>query len=219
MSETTLYGYWRSSAAYRVRIALNLKGIEYRHKSVHLLKNGGEQHTIEFKAINPNELVPVLNIDDLYLNQSLAIIEYLEERNPEPSLLPIGIKHRSVVRALSLDIAADLHPLNNLRVLQYLTDHLTITEETRLAWIEHWIEKGLTAVENRISQHQMKQPTDYCYGDSVTMADVCLVPQVYNAKRFGVEISQFANLDRIVNNLNRLSAFEVAKPENQPDAE
>ncbi|MEF1291948.1 maleylacetoacetate isomerase [Vibrio sp. M260118] len=214
MSERILYGYWRSSAAYRVRIALNLKGLDYQQRSVHLVKNGGEQHSPEFKRLNPNQLVPVLVDGDMTLNQSLAIIDYLDDVYLEFKLTPEDRQRRYLVKALAQDIAVDIHPLNNLRVLQYLTGNLAADEEQKQRWYHHWIEQGFSALEQRLASCSGK----YCVGDEVTLADVCLVPQVYNAKRFNLELGGYPNINRVTTSLNQLSAFQNAVPEAQPDA-
>lgn len=214
MSDRILYGYWRSSAAYRVRIALNLKQLSYQQKSVHLVNNGGEQHSSEFKALNPNELVPVLVDGDIQLNQSLTIIDYLDEQYPQRLLIPASGVERYLVKSLAQDIAVDLHPLNNLRVLQYLSRELNASDEQKQEWYRHWIARGFEAFEQRLrDSHGL-----YCVGDSVTLADVCLVPQVYNAKRFNVDLSRYPTIELVTGSLNQLDAFQDALPERQPDA-
>ncbi|TKB44719.1 maleylacetoacetate isomerase [Thalassotalea mangrovi] len=210
----SLYGYWRSSAAYRVRIALNLKQIEHELLSVHLVKDGGQQHSAEYKALNPNELVPTLVDGDFTLNQSMAILDYLEHKYPSPALYPQDLQKRSMVQALANDIACDVHPLNNLRVLNYLSDELSVTAEQKQAWYQHWIQTGFMALEQRLE----KTAGLYCFGDNVTMADLCLIPQVYNAKRFNVDLSAFPTILRVDENCQQLDAFKAALPENQPDA-
>ncbi|PMJ99671.1 maleylacetoacetate isomerase [Vibrio sp. 10N.261.55.A7] len=215
MSETILYGYWRSSAAYRVRIALNLKGIEYQHRSVHLVKNGGEQHAEHFKSINPNELVPVLVDGDVQLNQSLAIIDYLDEYYPEVEITPTDVKIRYLVKSLAQDIAIDVHPINNLRVMQYLTKNFDTDENQKLDWTQHWMTVGFTALEKKLVAVSGR----YCVGDTITLVDVCLIPQIYNAKRFGLDLASYPTIGRIVDSLEHHPAFIAAAPENQPDAE
>ncbi|PKM20667.1 MAG: maleylacetoacetate isomerase [Gammaproteobacteria bacterium HGW-Gammaproteobacteria-15] len=210
-----LYGYWRSSAAYRVRIALNLKQLTFENLPVHLVKNGGEQHSADYKALNPAELVPVLVDDDLSLNQSLAIIEYLDETYPQPVLLPEEPAARAKVRALALDITCDMHPLNNLRVLQYLTGPLALSEQQKLNWISHWLNTGFNALEQRLKQ----SAGQFCFGDEVTLADLCLVPQVYNAQRFALDMSAFPTVMAVHHNCQQLAAFALAAPEQQPDAQ
>lgn len=214
-----LFSYWRSSASYRARIALNLKQIDYEYCPVHLVKNGGEQHSEEYINLNPGHLVPTLvdedNENDIILNQSLAIIEYLDERFPdECRLLPEHKLDRARVRTVSYDVACDAQPIQNLRVLQYLENNLSASSDDKTAWAKHWIESAFTSVEKRIQN----TAADFCFGFNVTMADVVLVPQHYNAVRFGVDMKQFPLIERVVAHCNNLPAFENAKPENQPDA-
>ncbi|UPQ86904.1 maleylacetoacetate isomerase [Vibrio sinaloensis] len=215
MPDRILYGYWRSSAAYRVRIALNLKGLEYQQRSIHLVKAGGEQHTAAFQQLNPNQLVPVLVDGDMTLNQSLAIIDYLDETYPQQLLTPTDREQRYLVKALAQDIAIDIHPLNNLRVLQYLSNSLDVADTDKMRWYAHWIEHGFSALEQRLSQTHGR----YCVGDQVSLVDVCLVPQVYNAKRFNVDMSPYPIIESVTASLNHLDAFQQAMPEKQPDAE
>ena len=210
-----LYGYWRSTAAYRVRIALHLKGIEFDSISVHLVKNGGEQHKDNYAAINPNQLVPTLIDGDFSLNQSLAIIDYLEATNSGLSLYPDGIQARSKVQALALDIACEIHPLNNLRVQQYLTCDLRLGNEAKSAWVDHWMTVGFNAIEKQL----VRTAGCYCFKDQITVADICLVAQVYNASRFNVDMSGYPYINRVVDNCNKLEAFQLALPENQTDAQ
>ncbi|KJY83341.1 maleylacetoacetate isomerase [Vibrio galatheae] len=214
MGERVLYGYWRSSAAYRVRIALNLKGLSYQQRSIHLIKNGGEQHSAEFQQLNPNQLVPVLVDGDWVLNQSLAIIDYLDETYPDQLLTPQDPQRRYLVKALAQDIAIDVHPLNNLRVLQYLSGQLNVSDEDKNQWYHHWIHQGFSALETRLAASSGQ----YCVGDEVTLVDVCLVPQVYNANRFNVDLSGYPIIERVTMSLNDLDAFKRAAPEVQPDA-
>lgn len=214
-----LFGYWRSSAAYRVRIALNLKGLDAEHISVHLVKNGGEQHKADYAAINPQELVPTLiDIDEkgreFALSQSMAILEYLEERYPQSALFPTEVQSKALVRSLALSIACEVHPLNNLKVLQYLTGELAIGEEVKSAWYHHWIHEGFSAFEKQLQRHAGR----FSFGDEVTVVDLCLVPQVYNAHRFNVDLSAYPNILRVTENCNQLDAFIKAMPENQFDA-
>ncbi|WP_367986547.1 maleylacetoacetate isomerase [Vibrio sp. NTOU-M3] len=209
-----LYGYWRSSAAYRVRIALNLKQLDYEHHSVHLIKEGGEQHTARYQALNPSELVPVLVDGDVVLNQSLAIIDYLDEVYPQHLVTPSRKKDRYLVKALAQDIAVDIHPLNNLRVLQFLTDDFEVTEAQKMAWYHHWIALGFHALEKKL----VSTSGMYSVGNQITLVDVCLVPQVYNALRFNVDMSSFPIISRIYEALSSHPAFIKAAPENQPDA-
>jgi len=210
-----LYGYWRSTAAYRVRIALHLKGIEFDSISIHLVKDGGEQHKDDYVAINPNQLVPTLVDGDFSLNQSLAIIDYVEATKSGLSLYPDSIHARAKVQALSLDIACEIHPLNNLRVQQYLANNLGLANEAKSAWIDHWMTIGFNAVEKQLVQ----TAGCYCFEDQVTVADICLVAQVYNANRFNVDMSAYPYINRVVDNCNKLEAFQLALPENQDDAQ
>ncbi|MEQ1546752.1 maleylacetoacetate isomerase [Methyloglobulus sp.] len=210
-----LYSYFRSSAAYRVRIALNLKNIDYETHPVHLLKNGGEQFNADYLALNPQGRVPVLVVQNTVLSQSSAIIEYLEETFPNPPLLPTNPIERAYVRSLAQIIACDIHPLNNLRVLNYLKSILK--SDFQQAWRSHWIEEGFSALE------QLLHKSDYCgrccYGDTPGMADAFLIPQVYNAQRFGCEMNSFPLISGIYENCMQETAFSIAAPENQPDTE
>ncbi|MCS6240615.1 maleylacetoacetate isomerase [Shewanella baltica] len=213
-----LYGYWRSSAAYRVRIALNLKGISAEQLSVHLVRDGGEQHKAAYTALNPLELVPTLTLDDELdmdaLSQSLAIIEYLDEIHPQTPLLPASALERAHVRAMALTVACEIHPLNNLRVLQYLTQTLGVDEAAKNTWYHHWVASGFAALEILLKRHSGR----YCFGDTVTLADLCLVPQVYNAQRFNVDLTPYPNIMRVWTECNQLEAFADAAPERQADA-
>lgn len=210
-----LYGYWRSSAAYRVRIALNLKQLTYENLPVHLMKDGGQQNKDGYKALNPAKLVPVLVDGELTLNQSLAIIEYLDETYPSPQLLPDDPAKKAVIRALSLDITSDIHPLNNLRVLQYLSNNFGCTEQQKTQWMHHWLHTGFKALELRLQKTYGK----YCFGDRLTLADICLVPQVYNALRFQLDMSAYPIISQIYHQCQQLAAFALAAPEEQPDAQ
>ena len=209
-----LYSYFRSSAAYRVRIALNLKGLNADLIPVHLLNNGGEQHSIAYKAINPAELVPTLVEDDFYLSQSLSILEYLNERYPEVDLLPQDPQQRALVRAFSLAIACDIHPLNNLRVLQYLTNRLQITDQQKTTWYSHWLEQGFATLEAML----IASNGQFCFGKQASFADCCLIPQVYNALRFNIDMSAYPKIVAIYQHCNTLAAFQEAAPEAQQDA-
>lgn len=209
-----LYGYWRSSAAYRVRIACALKGLEYENISVNLVKNGGEQHQPCYGVLNPNHLVPTLQDGDLILNQSLAIIEYLDEAYPEPSLLPDEPTRRARARAMAQNLAIDCHPLNNLRVLKYLTAELGVTDQQKMEWYHHWLKTAFDGFELQLEQSAGL----YCVGDEVTMADICLVPQVYNAERFRLPMGEYPLINGIVRRCRELASFVQAAPENQPDA-
>jgi maleylacetoacetate isomerase len=209
-----LYSYFRSSAAYRVRIALNLKGLPYEMDFVHLTKDGGRQHSAEFNAVNPAKLVPALRLDggDV-LTQSLAIIDYLDETHPQPPLLPVDPVQRAKVRAVALTIACDIHPIDNLRVLQYLKRTLKHEQSDIDAWYHHWIIQGFNAIEAAIA------PGLYCFGAQVTLADICLVPQVFNARRLKVPLEAFPKIVAVESACLKLAAFDKARPENQPDAE
>jgi maleylpyruvate isomerase len=211
-----LYTYFRSSAAYRVRIALNLKGLAYESLPRHLLRDGGEHRQSEFLRLNPQGLVPVLEDNGSALTQSLAIIEYLEETHPEPALLPHAPLQRARVRALALAIACDIHPLNNLRVLNYLRAPLGLDKVSVDAWYRHWIACGFTALEE--AAERMASDGRHLVGTAVTLADVCLVPQMYNARRFGCELGPYPTLRTISAHLESLPAFARAAPEAQPDA-
>ncbi|MFZ5842985.1 MAG: maleylacetoacetate isomerase [Pseudomonadota bacterium] len=212
-----LYTYFRSSAAYRVRIALNLKGLSYESVPVHLLRGGGEQRGADYKARNPQGLVPFLETEGGGIGQSLAILEYLEERYPNPALLPADPLQRAKVRAFALHIACDIHPLNNLRVLQHLTGTLGISEDAKLAWIQRWIADGFRALEDELGRQTHSGP--YCFGEQLTFADVCLVPQWFNAERFQCELSPYPRLCAVVDACNKVQAFQLALPSRQPDAE
>ena len=212
-----LLGYWRSSATYRVRIALNLKQIPYEYEPIHLLKDGGGQHKDEYLSLNPSHLVPTMidEEEDLILNQSLAIIEYIDDRFDDAlKLLPSDILAKTKVRALSYDLACVTQPLANLRVLQYLTNDLKQEDNVKAEWAKHWTEKGIAVVERKLKNTAGK----YCFGFDVTMADVCLVPQVYNAIRFGIDLEQYPLVKKIHENCSELQAFIDALPENQIDA-
>jgi maleylpyruvate isomerase len=211
-----LYTYFRSSAAYRVRIALQLKGLEHSHVPVHLLRNGGEQHSADYAALNPTQLVPTLVDGDVVLGQSMAIMEYLEEAYPTPSLLPKDLHQRAWVRSLMQSIACDIHPLNNLRVLQYLEQPLGLDEAARTAWYRHWVALGFNALEAMLTQSPYTGR--YCHGDTPTLADCCLIPQVTNARRYALSMAPYPTITRIDAACRTLPAFEQAAPENQADA-
>jgi maleylpyruvate isomerase len=210
-----LFGYYRSSAAYRVRIALNLKGLEVDHRFVHLRK--GEQSAPEYGALNPQGLVPMVIDGPQVLTQSLAIIEYLEETHPEPALLPKEPIERARVRAIAQAIACDIHPLNNLRVLRYLIGPLKVSDEAKNEWYRHWVVEGLTALERSLTP--AAGTGTFCHGDKPTLADICLVPQVYNAERADVDLSLFPRITKIVAACRELRAFQDADPAKQADAE
>jgi maleylacetoacetate isomerase len=209
-----LYDYFRSSAAYRVRIALNLKGMPYDSVPIHLSKDGGYQRKPEFVAVNPQMRVPALKLEDgEVLTQSLAIIEYLDTVHPNPPLLPEDPVARAKVRAVAQAIACDIHPLNNLVVLQYLKNTLKHEQAQIDAWYHHWVTEGFKAIEAMI------KPGPYAFGPQVSLADVCLVPQVFNARRFKVPLDAFPNIVTTEAACLKLPAFDKARPENQPDAE
>lgn len=210
-----LYGYFRSSASYRVRIALSLKGLDYDLQPIHLRR--GDQRAMDYLAQNPQGLVPALVDDGKVLTQSLAIMEYLEERFPEPALLPGGAADRAWVRALAQVVACDIHPINNLRILQYLENDLELDDGARAAWARRWIEDGFGALEAMLKDDP--RTGDYCFGDNPTLADICLVPQIFNSQRFAVDMGRFPTLARVHENCMRLSAFKDQAPERQPDAE
>lgn len=211
-----LYGYWRSSAAYRVRIALNLKRLDYASVSVHLVRDGGEQHAADFRELNPQEQVPVLRDGHRVIRQSLAIIEYLDETHPDPPLLPASARERARVRGLALAIACDIHPLNNLRVVQYLEAQFPDFAQQRETWMRHWIALGFGAVEAMLAEHP--STGDFCDGDRPGMADCFLIPQVYNARRFALDLTPYPTIVRIDAACQALREFEAALPQNQPDA-
>jgi len=209
-----LYSYFRSSAAYRARIALNLKGLPYDMESIHLTRGGGRQHSPEYRAINPQQRVPALRLDNgEVLIQSLAIIEYLDEIHPEPPLLPADPIARAHVRAVAQAIACDIHPLNNTSPLFYLKNELKHDQAQINVWYAHWVTVGFEAVE------ALLRPGPYAFGDHVTLADVCLVPQVANARRFNVPLEKFPKIVAVDAACLKLPAFDKARPENQPDAE
>jgi maleylpyruvate isomerase len=212
-----LYTYFRSSAAYRVRIALNLKGLDYEALPVHLLRNGGEQLTDAYRAINPSALLPTLDDDGAVIGQSLAIIEYLEETRPQVPLLPVDPADRARVRALALTVATDTHPLGNLRVLKYLKHDLNLSEEVKLEWQRHWLRIGMATLETMLSGDA--RTGLYCHGDTPTLADCCLVPQVFGAQRFGVDLAPYPTVTRIHDACAGLPAFHQAHPSQQPDTE
>jgi maleylpyruvate isomerase len=211
-----LYGYFRSSAAYRVRIALNLKGLDPERAFVHLRK--GKQLEPDYLALNAQGLVPAFVTDQgTVLTQSLAIIEWLEEKYPSPPLLPRAADERARVRSIALAVACEIHPLNNTRVINYLKDTLHVDEGARNAWYAHWCELGLRAIETRLARETATGR--FCHGDAPTLADVCLVPQLANARRVDLEIASFPTLSRIEAECNSLGAFSEASPARQPDAE
>ncbi len=210
----TLFDYHRSSAAYRVRIALNLKQLQYQSKRVNLLES--EEASDGYKALNPQGLVPTLLIreagkSDVVLTQSLAICEHLEELKPTPTILHQDALAKARIRSLSQLISSDIHPLNNLRVLKYLKDELLVDKEAKLAWYRHWIALGFDALEKRLSESETE---NFCHQNQPTLADICLVPQVYNAKRFDCDLSTYPKIVQIAQRCNQLPAFIKAQPEN-----
>jgi maleylacetoacetate isomerase/maleylpyruvate isomerase len=208
-----LYNYFRSSASYRVRIALALKGLDYEYKPVHLAKN--EQFTESYAAVSAARLVPILRDGEYSLTQSLAIIEYLEETHPAPPLLPAAAAERARVRGLAMDIACEIHPLNNLRVLRYLARDLKIGEDDKNRWYRHWVETGLEVVERQLAA----RPGTYCHGDAPTLADCVLVPQIFNARRFDCRLEHVPQVMRVFDACMKLDAFDKTRPELCPDAE
>jgi maleylacetoacetate isomerase len=211
-----LHNYFRSSASYRVRIALNLKGLSYEYRAVHLNRGGGEQFAPVFRELNPLSVVPVLEDEATRVTQSLAIIEYLDEVHPEPPLLPRSPAERARVRGLALSVACEIHPLNNLRVLGYLTRELGVSAEAKTRWYRHWVELGLTALESVIAHGPAGR---FCHGDAPGLADCFLVPQLFNARRFDCDLSGYPRLLAIEASCASLAAFQDAAPDRQPDAE
>ncbi len=207
-----LYNYYRSSASYRVRIALALKGLDYDYLPVHLAKN--EQFAESYTSVSPARLVPMLRDGDRLLTQSLAIIEYLDETHPVPPLLPADAAGRARVRGLALDIACEIHPLNNLRVLRYLVHDLKLSDDDKNRWYRHWVETGLEVVERQLVAH----PATYCHGETPTLADCTLVPQIFNARRFDCRLDHVPNVIRVFEACMKLDAFERTRPEHCPDA-
>ena len=207
-----LYNYFRSSASYRVRIALALKGLDYDYKPVSLVKN---EHLAEsYASVSASRLVPLLKDGEHFVTQSLAIIEYLDETHPEPPLLPADALGRARVRSLALDIACEIHPVNNLRVLRYLVGPMKVAEEDKNRWYQHWVETGLEVVEQRLAT----SPTRYCHGDTPTLADCVLVPQIFNAQRFDCRLDHVPNVMRVFEACMQLDAFSKTQPSACPDA-
>ena len=209
MPSAILYDYYRSSAAYRVRIALNLKGVQYESRPVNLLES--QQKSDDYRALNPQGFVPMLEIEGVRLTQSMAIMGYLDQRFPTTPLLPAEADARSHVIALALTVACDIHPLNNLRVLKYLKDELGLEQEARDDWYRHWVSEGLSALETLAAPRSGK----FLFGDNPTMADICLVPQLYNARRFGVPLEGYPTLLRADENASKLEPFAAAHPDRQ----
>jgi maleylacetoacetate isomerase/maleylpyruvate isomerase len=215
-SSLVLYSYWRSSAAFRVRIALNLKGLRYETRAVHLVREGGEQHSPDYAALNPQELVPTLVDGEKVITQSLAIAEYLDETHPQPALLPTDAAGRARVRALAQIVACDIHPLGNLRVLQRIGTQFGADDEQKGIWMRHWVAAGFHALETVLASS--KETGRYCHGDAPGLADLCLVPQVYNARRWKMSLDDYPTIMRIDAACAQLDAFSEAMPEHQPDA-
>ena len=213
----TLHNYFRSSAAYRVRIAMNLKGLDYDYVPVHLTRDGGMQFKEPYKSLNPQQLVPLLDDDGFQISQSLAIIEYLDEKFPNTRLLPKSPEGRARVRQIALAISCDIHPLQNLRVLKYLTGTLGASEESKTQWIHHWLSEGLAALEADLS----RAPTRgrFCFGDTPSMADCALVPQMFSAARFNVDTVPYPTLRAIHEACEAIPAVAAAHPSRQIDAE
>ncbi len=207
-----LFSYFRSSASYRVRIALALKGLAYDYRPVHLVKN--EQTGDAYAVLSPNRLVPMLADGDARITQSLAIIEYLDETHPEPPLLPADAAGRARVRAIAQDIACEIHPLNNLRVLRYLTNDLAISEDAKNTWYRHWVETGLEVIERQLAA----QPARFCHGDTPTLADCVLVPQIFNAQRLACRLDHLPQVMRVHDACMALPAFQASQPSACPDA-
>lgn len=214
-----LYDYYRSTASYRVRIALHAKGLLFEQEPVHLVNNGGEQHSNAYKKINPQSLVPSLRLDNTEtLTQSLSMIEYLEESYPAPALLPASPIDKAHVRSLSLLIACDMHPLNNLRVLKQLRSQFKADEAAVNDWYHHWLKVGFDAFEKQLQKSET-QPMQYCYGNRLSLADICLVPQVFNARRFNFSLADYPLIEAVDAHCQTLPAFKKAAPENQGAAE
>ncbi|MGQ3890650.1 maleylacetoacetate isomerase [Legionella sp. CNM-4043-24] len=206
-----LYDYYRSSASYRVRIALHLKGITYEKHGVHLINNGGEQHHADYISLNPQALVPTLVTDDGHvISQSLAIIEYLDECFPEPPLLPDNALQRAEVRNLALLVACDIHPLNNLRVLNQLRQQFEASDQDVLDWMHHWMHSGFAAFEHKLQKAESTGML--CYGDQISLADTCLIPQVYNARRFQLNMDSYPIINDIYAYCTSLDVFKLAEP-------
>jgi maleylpyruvate isomerase len=212
-----LYSYFRSSAAYRVRIALNLKGLPCEIAPVHLVRDGGQHLKPAYRALNPDATLPTLVDGGDVMTQSIAIIEYLEEMYPEPALLPGTPSDRAFIRSLALQVACEIHPVNNMRVLKYLKNELGVSDEARDAWYRHWVEAGFDSLEKRLAGDA--RVGAFCFGDSPTLADLCLVPQVFNARRFCVDVSRYPTIERIDALAGQIDAFHRAAPAQQSDAE
>lgn len=212
-----LYSYFRSSASYRVRIALALKGLPYDYAPVHLVKDGGQQCSPAYRSINPDALVPTFVDGTNILTQSLAIIEYLDEVHTEPPLLPETPADRAFVRSVAQHVACEVHPVNNLRVLQFLKKRFGINDRERSEWYRHWIDVGFSSLEVRLKSDS--RVGEFIFGNTPTLADVCLIPQVWNARRFDIPLNSYPTITRVANNAMALDAFQQAEPTSQPDAE
>lgn len=213
-----LFNYFRSSASFRVRIALNLKGLPYDYQPVHLVK--GEQRAPDYTRLVPDGLVPMLEVDGAHLTQSMAIIEYLDECHPQPALLPPDPLGRARVRALAQSIACEIHPINNLRVLQYLSRELKVSDEAKNAWYAHWVRQGLESFELQLqAQAQAQTPSRFCHGEQPTLADCCLVPQIFNAQRFKVDLAGLGRTMAVFESCMALPAFQQAQPSQCPDCD
>jgi len=211
-----LYSYYRSSCSYRARLALNFKGIPYEYHAVHLVRNGGEQHAPEYKALNPQALVPTLIDGDFVLTQSMAIMEYLEEKQPTPSFMPEDAQARAYVRQISLVNVADIHPINNLKILNHLSGELGVTQAQKTEWYHKWIRQGFDAIEKLLETSRFRTGAYVC-GDQVTMGDMCLIPQVYNARRYELDMAPWPIISAIDAACMQLPVFIDASPESQPD--
>lgn len=207
----TLYDYYRSSCSYRVRIALNLKQIPHQLKEVHLVKNGGEQFSDWYQKLHPHASVPIMVDGDLVLSQSLAILNYLDEKYPQKKILPNNIELKAKIISFAQIIVADIHPIDNLRILKYLQSELGVNDTQKIEWYKHWIVKGFITLEKLLDN----SAGTYCFGDEITLADLCLVPQVYNANRFEVDMGTFPNITRVNANAMKLDAFAKADPDCQ----
>jgi maleylpyruvate isomerase len=207
-----LFNYFRSSASFRVRIALALKGLDYTYRPVSLVKD--EHFQESYAAVSVSRLVPLLRDGEATVTQSLAILEYLDETHPQPPLLPADALGRARVRALALDIACEIHPLNNLRVLRYLVRDMRVSEDDKNRWYRHWVETGLEVVERQLAA----QPTPFCHGEAPTIADVVLVPQIFNAQRLACRLDHVPQVMRVFERCMALDAFERSRPEHCPDA-
>jgi len=216
MEGLTLYTYFRSSCSYRVRIAMALKGVPYSSEYIHLLEDGGRNWSPEYLTLNPQGLVPMLKDGAVLLTQSLAIIEYLDHTCPQPPLLPSSVQERAYVRSLAQMISSDIQPLNNLQVLEYLRQQLQVPEDEVSEWYRHWTSLGFQAMEKRLSQHDCNGR--FSFGDSPTLADICLIPQVFNAARYGCELDAYPLIRGIYDHCMGLEAFQDAAPGNQGDA-